>query len=107
MSSVAEISILIAAAAAFSSGGLCMKLSAGFTRPLPTLGVFALFGLGAALQTLALRRAELGVAYIFVLGAEAVLTLLISVLVLGESCPPSRLAAVLVVIAGIAWLRIT
>jgi multidrug transporter EmrE-like cation transporter len=107
MSSVAEISILIAAAAAFSVGGLCMKLSAGFTRPLPTLGVFALFALGAALQTLALRRADLGVAYIFVLGAEAVLTLLISVLVLGESCPPSRLAAVFVVIAGIAWLRIT
>ncbi len=84
-----------------------MKLSAALTRPGPTFGLFALFVLGAALQALAMRRAELGTAYIFVLGAEAVITVLLSVYVLGESCPPARIAAIVLVVAGIAWLRST
>jgi multidrug transporter EmrE-like cation transporter len=100
-----ELSLLLASAAAFSAGGLCMKLSAGLTRPVPTAALFLLFGAGAALQAIAMRRAELGSAYVFVLGAEAVLTVLLSVFVLGESCPPARIAAIVLVVVGIAWLR--
>jgi hypothetical protein len=48
-----------------------MKLSAGLTRPWPTAVLFELFFLGA-LQTLGKRRADLGVAYILVLGLAAV-----------------------------------
>jgi len=99
--------MLFIAAAAFALGGLFMKLSVGLTRPLPTIAFLVLFCAGAAFQAIAMRNAELGVAYIFVLGAEAVLTMLLSVAVLGESCPPARVAAVILVITGIAWLRVT
>ena len=84
-----------------------MKLSEGLERPLPAAGVFVLFGIGAALQAIGMRNAGLGTAYIFVLGAEAVFTVLLSVCVLGESYPPGRIAAVVLVVIGIAWLRAT
>jgi small multidrug resistance pump/quaternary ammonium compound-resistance protein SugE len=64
-----------------------------------------LFGAGAVLQAFAMRSGELGIAYIFVLGAEALLAMLLSVLVLGESCPPGRIGAVALVLTGIVWLR--
>jgi len=98
---------LVNASIAYAIGGICMKLSAGLTRPLPTVALYALFFFGASLQTLGMRRADLGVAYIVVLGLEAVAALALSVLVLGETCSPSRLGAVVVVVAGIAWLRHT
>lgn len=98
---------LVIASIAYAIGGICMKLSEGLTRPLPTAALFALFIFGASLQTLGMRRADLGVAYIVVLGIEAVAALGLSVLVLGESCSPSRLGAVALVVVGIAWLRNT
>jgi multidrug transporter EmrE-like cation transporter len=41
-----------------------------------------------------------------VLGAEAVLSLLLSIAVLGESCPPGRIGAIALVLTGIVWLRL-
>ncbi len=98
---------LVMASIAYATGGICMKLSDGLTRPLPSFAIFGLFILGASLQTIGMRRADLGVAYIVVLGLEAVAALVLSVFVLGESCSLSRLAAVAVVVVGIAWLRHT
>jgi small multidrug resistance pump/quaternary ammonium compound-resistance protein SugE len=99
--------LLALASAAFATGGVCMKLSDGLTRLWPTTGVFALFCAGAALQTVAMRRADLSVAYILVLGGEAVLTLVFSTLVLGERCSPARIAAAGLIVAGMVWLRRT
>ncbi len=96
---------LILAAACYAAGGLCMKLSLGLTKPLPTAILFVLFIVGATLQTLGMRREDLGVAYIMVLGLEAVAALALSVFVLDEACPPSRLMAVGLIIGGIVWLR--
>ena len=97
--------MLIVAAASFALGGLCMKMSLGLSRPAPTVAFLILFCIGAVLQAYAMRSGELGVAYVFVLGAEALLTMLLSVSVLGENCPPGRIGAVAVVLTGIIWLR--
>lgn len=96
---------LILASILYAIGGLCMKLSTGLSKPLPTAMLFALFLAGATLQTLGMRSEDLSVAYIMVLGLEAVAAFLLSVFVLKEACPPSRLLAVGIVIAGIVWLR--
>ncbi|MGH8277861.1 MAG: DMT family transporter [Steroidobacteraceae bacterium] len=98
---------MITSAIVYAIGGLCMKLSAGLSQPLPTALLFSFFALGAGLQALGMRRADLGVAYIMVLGLEAVAALALSVFVLKESCSPSRLGAVTIVIVGILWLRHT
>jgi multidrug transporter EmrE-like cation transporter len=99
--------LLIAASALFAGGGLFMKLSDGLTKLLPSIVLFVFFCAGAACQTVAMRRADMGVVYIFVLGLEAVLAMLLSVLVLGERANASRIAAVVLVVAGIALLRRT
>lgn len=96
---------LILASVIYAVGGLCMKLSLGLTGLLPTVMLFALFIAGAALQTLGMRRADLGTAYIMVLGMEALAALALSVFYLNESWSPSRLGAVAMVIIGVCWLR--
>ncbi len=101
------IAMLVGAALAFSIGGVLMKLSNGLSRPVPTAAFLALFILGASLQALGMRRDDFSVAYIFVLGLEVVVTVLLSVFYLHESLPLSRLCAVLLVVAGIVWLRTT
>jgi multidrug transporter EmrE-like cation transporter len=98
---------LLLASGAYAVGGLFMKLSAGLANPGPTAAFLALFLLGAVVQALGMGQTDLGVAYILVLGVEAVVTLGLSVGYLHETCPPSRLAAVGLVLAGIAWLRRT
>jgi quaternary ammonium compound-resistance protein SugE len=98
---------LVLASAAYAVGGLFMKQSAGLSRPRPTIAFLALFAGGATLQAAGMRSADLGVSYIFVLGVEALITVLLSRFYLHESYTPSRIAAIALVIVGIAWLRRT
>lgn len=97
--------LLMLSALAFTLGGVCMKYSEALTRPLPTLLLFALFALGAGLQAVAMRHAEMGVAYIFVLGLESVLAFAFSILVFQEDASLTRISAVLLITAGIVLLH--
>jgi quaternary ammonium compound-resistance protein SugE len=98
---------LVLASAAYAAGGLFMKQSAGLSHPRPTLAFLALFAAGAVLQAVGMKSADLGVSYIFVLGVEAVMTVLLSMFYLHEGYTPSRIAAIVLVVAGIVWLRRT
>jgi len=83
---------VILAALLFTVGGIFMKLSEGLTKFWPTMTVFALFVTGAALQALAMKREDLAVTYLVVVGLEAILAFLFGVLVFSESCTPARIA---------------
>lgn len=100
-----EMLLLVAAALCFSFGGLAMKFADGVARPGPAAAFLGLFVAGAVLQSLALRKADLGVAYIAVLGLEAVLTFAFSVWLLHEAATPTRIAAVLLILGGVVLLR--
>jgi multidrug transporter EmrE-like cation transporter len=63
--------LLALAAVLFSFGGLAMNASAGLTHAGPSAAVFGLFCAGSACQAIGMRRTEMGVAYISVLGLEA------------------------------------
>jgi multidrug transporter EmrE-like cation transporter len=102
-----SLSLLLTASAAYAVGGLFMKRSAGLTQMPPTLVFLALFVAGALVQARAMKDGELGPAFIFVLGAEAVLTVIISAMILGESYSVSRLLAITLVVVGVGWLRTT
>ena len=97
--------LLVLASAAFAVGGVFMKWSAGLTRFRAAACMFALFCAGASLQAVAMRKSELGVTYTLVLGGEIVLTLAFSVLIMGETWSPPRLAAASLVVLGMIWLR--
>jgi multidrug transporter EmrE-like cation transporter len=96
---------VVLAALFFTVGGIFMKLSEGLTKFWPTMIVFALFVTGAALQTLAMKREDLAVTYLVVVGLEAILALVFGVLVFSESCTPVRIAGVLLIAGGIISLR--
>jgi|SRR5271154_6220073 len=99
--------LLLTASAAYATGGLFMKYSAGLSRPLPTATFLCLFIVGALLQGRAMRTADLGMAYILVLGLEAAITTIFSGFVLGESFSVKRSVALVMVIAGSALLSQT
>ncbi len=98
--------LVVLAACAFSAGGYCMKLSAGFTRLTPSVMIFVLFGLGAALQTMAMRDEPMSVTYIAVLGLDAVTAYAIGAVVFQEHSSLAKLSGVVLVVAGIALLRL-
>jgi multidrug transporter EmrE-like cation transporter len=102
-----DLLLLVTASVAFSVGGLLMKVSAGATRLLPTAGFLGLFTAGAVILAIGMRRTDLSVSYVVVLGLEAVVTVLLGVWILQEHCPPQRIAAIALIVAGIAWLRVT
>jgi multidrug transporter EmrE-like cation transporter len=97
---------VLAAAIFFAVGGVSMKASAGMTRLTPTLLFFLFFAVGAAFQALALRHAELGVAYLVVLGLEAVLAATLGVLIFSERVSALKCIGVLAVVVGIVLLHL-
>jgi multidrug transporter EmrE-like cation transporter len=99
-----EVVELLIASACYATGGLFMKYSNGMTRTLPTAVFASLFLAGAALQALGMRRADLGMVYILVLGLEAAMAAALSVFVLHENLSLSRAAAILIIIAGVIML---
>lgn len=102
-----SIILLVVASVLFAVGGLCMKLSDGLTKLIPAILVFAFFGAGAAFQAIAMKRADMGVAYVFVLGLEAVAAFALSVFGLHERASVARVLAVVLIVSGIALLERT
>jgi multidrug transporter EmrE-like cation transporter len=98
--------MVVIAALSFSVGGFYMKLSDGFARLVPTVLVFALFMLGAGLQTAAMRDTSLSVTYLFVLGLEAVLAFGLGVVFLKEGYSALKVFGTLLVIFGILLLHL-
>ena len=52
-----------------------------------------------------MKREELAVTYLMVVGLESILAFLFGVLVFSESCSPVRIAGVLLIAGGIISLR--
>lgn len=97
--------MITAAAVLYTIGGVYMKFSAGFTHLVPSLFVYLCFIAGASLQNVAMRQADLGVTYIFVLGMESVLALLFGILLFKESYSLLRLVGISLIVAGMIFLR--
>ena len=96
----------VAAALAFTVGGIFMKLSQGLTQPLPSLAMLGLFAVGAALLTLSIElRGELGPAYLVVLGLEAVLAFAFGAMLFGEHAGMSRILGVALLVVGMILIE--
>lgn len=93
------------AALAFTTGGIFMKHADGLRHAWPVATFVVLFGVGAALQSQAMRGAELGATYVLVLGLEAGLAYGMGVALFGEVLTMQKTAAIALIVAGIALLR--
>jgi quaternary ammonium compound-resistance protein SugE len=83
-----------------------LKYSAGFTRPWPS-ALTALAMLGSVLMLgVALRSLPLGTAYAVWTGIGTVGTAIFGVMVLGEPASLARLLCMVLIVAGIAGLKL-
>jgi quaternary ammonium compound-resistance protein SugE len=99
-----QLTLLLIAALLFAIGGLCMKFSDGLTSLWPSLGIFSCFCVGAASQAVAMRQAEMGSTYVFVLGVEAIAAFGLGAGFLGERINWSKGVALVLIVSGIALL---
>ena len=98
-----ELIELLAASAAYATGGLFMKFSEGLTPPLPVV-IFAGAPDGCGATGVRDAAGGLGMAYIIVLGLEASMAVALSVFVLHEHFSFARAVSILVILAGVIML---
>ena len=83
-----------------------LKFTDGFTRLWPSLGTAAAMAVSLFLLSVALKSLPLGTAYTVWTGVGAVGTVLLGIILLGESADFPRLACIGLIIAGIIGLKV-
>ncbi|MBJ7412732.1 MAG: quaternary ammonium compound efflux SMR transporter SugE [Phenylobacterium sp.] len=84
-----------------------MKLSEGFTRPIPSVITIATMIASFALLSLAMRALPLGTSYTIWTGIGAVGAFLVGVVVLGEPMTLMRVGAAALIIAGLVLMKLS
>ena len=97
---------IIGGSLAFSVGAGFMKAAQGFTRPGPSIVVALAFLLGSMLVTRAVMTESLSTALVVGLGIEAVASVLIGLLMHGERLSAAQCLGALLIVAGVAVLRL-
>src|SRR5687768_1516096 len=93
--------------------GLCeiawavgLKYTDGFSRPVPTAMVIAAMIASVWLLAIALRTIPVGTGYAVWTGIGAVGTAILGIILFGEPRDALRLGCILLIVAGIAGLKI-
>ena len=84
-----------------------MKLSDGFTRPLPTAIMAVSMLASFALLAWSMRVLPLGTAYTIWTGIGAVGAFIVGIAILGEAVTPQRIAAALLIISGLVLMKLS
>ena len=98
---------LVAAGLLEIAWALGLKMSDGFTRPWIAAGTIVLMILSFALLALAMRSLPLGTSYAVWTGIGIVGTAVLGIVFLNEPANALRLACILLILAGIAGLKLT
>jgi quaternary ammonium compound-resistance protein SugE len=85
----------------------CMKRSEGFTLLAPTLLTIVTMIASFWLLSLSMRVLPLGTAYVVWTGIGAVGTFLVGIGLLGEPATPMRMIAAMLIVAGIALMKLS
>ncbi|MBB6345474.1 quaternary ammonium compound efflux SMR transporter SugE [Nonomuraea muscovyensis] len=84
-----------------------LKLSDGFTRPLPSVGFVAFALLSFGLLAYALKSLDVGTAYAVWTGIGAVGTAVLGMALLGEEASPVRIVSVALIVCGVIGLNLS
>lgn len=82
-----------------------LKYTEGFSRPVPSILTALSMLVSLGLLGMALRTLPLGISYAVWTGIGIVGTAIFGITVLGESASPAKLVCVLLIIVGIAGLK--
>jgi len=99
--------LLLALAIALElSGTICLKLSHGFSRLLPSIGVVFFYIGSFALMAQSLKTLEVGIVYAIWAGVGTALIAVVGVLAFGESVTAFKILGLLMIIGGTFLLRL-
>lgn len=84
-----------------------MKLSEGFTRPIPTAIMVAAMIASFALLAWSMRVLPLGTAYTIWTGIGAVGAFIVGIVALGEAASPMRIAAAMLIVSGLVLMKLS
>jgi quaternary ammonium compound-resistance protein SugE len=84
-----------------------MKLSAGFSKPVPTLMTVVFVILSFLLLSYAMRTLPLGTAYTIWSGIGVVGAFLLGILILGEQATLMRILAAVLITAGLLLMKLS
>ncbi|WP_067490670.1 DMT family transporter [Actinomadura hibisca] len=85
---------------------LCLKLSKGFSAPLPSVGFLVFAAVSFGLLNLALRTLDVGTAYAVWVGIGAVGTAALGMLVMGDQVSALKIGALVLIIIGVVGLNL-
>lgn len=89
------------------SGTTSMKLSEGFTRPLPSVLVFVLYSASLSFLVLALKTIDLSVAYAIWSAVGTALIATIGMIWFREPATALKLLSLALIIAGVVGLHLS
>lgn len=87
-------------------GTSMLKASNGFTKVLPTIGVFVGFAISFYSLSLSLRAIPLSVAYAIWSGLGTVATVIIGILIWKEKVSPTSIIGILLIIIGVVLVNL-
>lgn len=89
------------------AGTTAMKLSAGFTKLIPSILLFLCYGLSFAALTFALKKIDLSVAYAIWAGTGTALIAVIGILFFRENVSLLKLVSIMFIVAGVVGLNLS
>lgn len=98
---------LIVAIVAEVVGTTSIKLSEGFTRPLPSAAIFVFYGLSLVMLNLALKEIELSFAYAVWSGVGMACIAAIGILGFSEPLTALKLASLGLIVMGVVGLNVS
>ncbi|MCE4073382.1 MULTISPECIES: quaternary ammonium compound efflux SMR transporter SugE [Pseudomonas] len=84
-----------------------LKYTEGFTRPIPTILTVLAIITSMGLLGVAMRNLPLGTAYAIWTGVGAVGTVIVGIVLFGESMAPVRLLSVALILCGLVGLKMS
>ena len=100
--------LLLVAAIVFEvAGTTSMKLSAGFTKVLPSVLLFVFYALAFGALTLTLKKMEVSFVYAIWSGLGTALVTLIGILYFKESANIFKIASIGLIILGVVGLHLS
>ncbi len=99
--------LLILAIACEVIGTLYMKLSNGFTKPVPSVLLFVFYVLSTIFLVYALKKIDIGIAYAIWSGIGTAAIAIISVWYFGEPTSWIKIVSVILIILGVIGLNLS
>lgn len=87
-------------------GTVALKLSNGFTKPVPSIVVVIGYGASFYLLSLALKAMPIGVAYAIWSGVGLILTVIAGMIVWRETLDWARVVGIVLILIGIIFINV-